>query len=102
MAAPHVSGVAALLISAGKANTPDQVRNILQQTAEDKGTPGKDDVYGWGLVNAAAALGIVGPTPTLTPVPTASSTATPIPTATPTPRKLVWFTKTKVGRKQEM
>jgi serine protease len=102
MAAPHVSGVAALLISAGKANTPNQVRNILQQTAEDKGTPGRDDVYGWGLVNAAAALGIVSPTPALTPVPTASSTPTPIPTATPTPRKLVWFTKTKVGRKQEM
>jgi len=80
MATPHVSGVAALLISAGKANSPDQVRTILQSTAEDKGTPGKDDIYGWGLVDAASALGIT-PTPTFTPTPT----PTLVPTATPTP-----------------
>jgi len=85
MAAPHVSGVAALLLSAGKANTPYEVRTILQQTAEDKGTPGRDDVYGWGLVDAAAALRGTMPTPTFTPTPAA--TATPIPTSpvTPTP-----------------
>jgi len=83
MAASHVSGVAALLISAGKANTPDQIRAVLQQTAEDKGTPGRDDIYGWGLVDAAAALRVITPTPTLTPTPT--FTLTPTPTATPTP-----------------
>lgn len=86
MATPHVAGVAALLISAGKANTPEEVRNILQQTAEDKGAPGRDDIYGWGLVNAAAALGIAitpTPTPEITPTPTA--TPSPIPTFTPTP-----------------
>jgi len=87
MAAPHVSGIAVLLISAGRANTPDQVRAILQQTVEDKGTPGIDDVYGWGLVDAAAALGVAVPTPTftLTPTATATPTAVPTPTLSPTP-----------------
>lgn len=86
MAAPHVSGVAALLISAGKANAPDQVRTILQQTAEDKGVPGRDDIYGWGLVDAAAALGAeVTPTPEPTSTPTATPSPTPTFTPTPTP-----------------
>ena len=80
MATPHVSGVAALLVSAGKANTPDEVRTVLQTTAEDKGTPGRDSIYGWGLVDAASALGIT-PTPAFTPTPT----PTLVPTATPTP-----------------
>jgi serine protease len=56
MAVPHVSGVAALLIANGNAKTPDEVRAALQQTAEDLGAPGRDDVYGYGLVDAYAAL----------------------------------------------
>jgi len=55
MAAPHVSGVAALLISTGVTG-PDAVREALEATAEDLGTPGKDAEYGWGLVDAHAAL----------------------------------------------
>ncbi|MFH1111982.1 MAG: S8 family peptidase [Patescibacteria group bacterium] len=57
MAAPHVSGVSALLIAKGNATTPDQIRTALQTTAEDKGTTGRDDIYGYGLVDAYAALG---------------------------------------------
>jgi serine protease len=57
MAAPHVSGVAALIISKGIATTPDGVRNALQSTADDRGQPGWDPSYGWGIVNAYAALG---------------------------------------------
>ena len=63
MATPHVSGVAALVIAKGNATTPDEVRTALQGTAEDLGTPGRDDTYGWGLINAVAALGTT-PTPT--------------------------------------
>ncbi len=55
-AAPHVSGVAALLIAYGNAVTPDEVRAALQETAEDLGAPGPDDTYGYGLVDAFAAL----------------------------------------------
>jgi serine protease len=55
MAAPHVSGVAALLIARGVA-TPDDVRYALESSAEDKGAAGWDSMYGWGLVDAYAAL----------------------------------------------
>ncbi len=65
MAAPHVSGVAALLIAAGVASTPDEVRAALQTTATDlTAEPGEavgwDPLSGWGLVNAAAALNYSG------------------------------------------
>lgn len=56
MAAAHVSGVAALLIANGIANTPDGVREALEYTAEDKGMAGWDIEYGWGIVDAFAAL----------------------------------------------
>ena len=56
MAAPHVSGVAALLIANGNATTPDDIRTALQETAEDLGTTDWDEIYGWGLVDAYAAL----------------------------------------------
>ncbi len=55
MAAPHVSGVAALLIANGVV-TPDDIRHALQSTAEDKGASGWDTRYGWGIVDAYAAL----------------------------------------------
>jgi len=55
MAAPHVSGVAALLIANG-VTSPDDVREALQSTAEDKGPEGCDQAYGWGIVDAYAAL----------------------------------------------
>jgi serine protease len=56
MATPHAAGVAALLIAKGNATTPDQVRAALQETAEDKGTPGRDNTYGYGLIDAYRAL----------------------------------------------
>ena len=55
MAAPHVAGVAALLIANG-ITSPDQVRDALHSTAEDKGEIGWDKWYGWGIVDAYAAL----------------------------------------------
>ncbi len=56
MAAPHVSGVAALVISAGAGSTPDEVRGALQATARDMGATGWDAAYGHGIVDAAAAV----------------------------------------------
>ncbi len=55
-ATPFVAGVAALLFSRGL--TAPQVRARLLQTAADLGLPGRDPVYGWGEVDAAAALGL--------------------------------------------
>jgi serine protease len=61
MASPHAAGVAALLISHGVTG-PDNVRVALQETAEDKGPAGWDPEYGWGIVDAHAAL-IYSPDP---------------------------------------
>ncbi len=55
MAAPHITGIAALLISNG-VTSPDAIREALQNTARDLGPAGWDQEYGWGLVDAYAAL----------------------------------------------
>jgi subtilisin family serine protease len=58
-AAPHVTGVAALIIEAhGGSMHPAQVKAILQQSADDLGKPGNDDYYGMGRVNAFKAVTI--------------------------------------------
>jgi len=55
MAAPHVSGVVALLMARGFTE-PNEIRQILKNTAEDLGDPGFDEYYGYGLVNPYDAL----------------------------------------------
>ncbi len=55
-ACPQVSGVAALLLSLNPALTEVQVKQILQQSATDMGTAGFDNTFGYGRVNAHAAL----------------------------------------------
>ncbi|GAB6099460.1 hypothetical protein JCM16358_13390 [Halanaerocella petrolearia] len=56
MAAPHVAGVAALVLASGQATTPTEVKEQLQLTAQDLGNPGWDLKYGSGLINAYAAV----------------------------------------------
>jgi serine protease len=59
MACPHVAGVAALIFSAAHYNiTPVEVSNILFDSAQDLGAPGRDDIFGYGLVDANAALNL--------------------------------------------
>jgi subtilase family protein/fibronectin type III domain protein len=71
MATPHVSGVAALLLGEDPTLTPSQVRALLEGTARDQGTPGRDDTYGWGVLDAAGAvaslLGVPKPPPPVVP-----------------------------------
>lgn len=55
MATPHVAGVAALVWSLKPACTNAQIRAALQSTAEDLGAPGRDNSYGYGLIQAKAA-----------------------------------------------
>ena len=57
-AAAEVSGVAALVVAAGRSTTPAAVRAALVSSARDLGAPGPDPEYGAGLVQAATALGV--------------------------------------------
>src|SRR5688572_6583773 len=56
MATPHVSGLASLLWSFDPGLTNDEVFELITSTAEDKGTVGYDQQYGWGRANADLAV----------------------------------------------
>jgi serine protease len=60
MAAPHVSGAAALVMATGRLGrrnpTPAEVERHLEATTRDLGAPGFDRRYGNGLLDVAAAL----------------------------------------------
>jgi thermitase len=56
MATPHVAGVAALLAGMSPFNTPDKILAAMENTALDLGSPGWDQYYGYGLVQAGSAL----------------------------------------------
>lgn len=56
MATPHVSGVAALIWFSYPSLTNVQVRNVLDNTAQDLGPAGRDNYYGYGLVRADLAV----------------------------------------------
>lgn len=53
LAAPHVAGLAALILSVRPELTSEQVKNIIIETAS-RTTHSND--YGWGLINAGAAV----------------------------------------------
>jgi subtilisin family serine protease len=56
--APVTAGVAALVISANEALTASEIQDVLTQTAVDRGAAGWDQEYGWGRVNADAAVAL--------------------------------------------
>jgi serine protease len=55
MATPHVAGFAALLMQQGITN-PAAIEAAMKQYATDKGAPGRDDQFGYGLINPRATL----------------------------------------------
>src|SRR6185503_6891676 len=55
MASPHVAGIAAMLMQQGITD-PAAIEEALEKTAVDLGAPGRDDTFGFGLVDARAAL----------------------------------------------
>lgn len=60
MATPHVAGVAALIWTHNTSWTAAQIRDAMVSTAEDLGANGRDNFYGYGLVQAQAALDYLG------------------------------------------
>ena len=56
MASPHVAGLAALLVSQMPNITPAQIEYIIRTTAKDIGNTGRDDSFGYGLIQPRAAL----------------------------------------------
>jgi serine protease AprX len=114
MATPHIAGAMALLWSAIPSFRHDILgsRDALNNSAVfvsstqcgDAGPP--NNVFGWGRIDIAAAVGTPSPTPSPSPTPTATasvtpcaSTATPSPTAsdTPTPTPTATPTTTATG-----
>jgi subtilisin family serine protease len=60
-ATPMAAGVAALIWSRNPSLTPAQVEQILRNSAVDLGAAGPDDTFGYGRLNAAAALAMTTP-----------------------------------------
>lgn len=58
MASPVVAGVAALIKSYDYSLSADSITDRLTSTADDLGTTGRDDYFGYGRVNAKSALQI--------------------------------------------
>ncbi|WP_083347342.1 S8 family serine peptidase [Rhizobium sp. LCM 4573] len=52
-AAPFVTAAAAVMRATRPELTPREIETELMRTAADMGTPGKDVIYGWGLLSAA-------------------------------------------------
>ncbi len=103
MATPHVSGVAALLagFGGGVADAP-HIRAAMEQTATDLGDSGRDIYFGFGGVNASAAMAAIQtactPAPALTAQPSSTGSC-PGSTATFTVRASGAGTFTYVWRK---
>jgi subtilisin family serine protease len=99
MATPHIAGAMALLWSAipSLQHQIQASRDALNSTtvqieSSQCGDPTPpNNVYGWGRIDIAAAVGTPPPTPTVSPTPVSSATPcgagtpTPTPSATPTP-----------------
>ena len=63
MASPHVAAVAALVWAARPALDVAELEGVLRASAVDLGDPGRDDRYGSGRIDAAAALSAPVPNP---------------------------------------
>jgi subtilisin family serine protease len=93
MASPHIAGAMALLWSAIPSfqHQIQSSRDALDNSAvfissTQCGTAGPpNNVFGWGRIDIAAAVGTPAPTPTVSPTPVSSATPCGLSTPTPTP-----------------
>jgi len=79
MAGPHVAGVVALMRSANPNVDVITVKQVIMDTATDLGTPGEENTYGHGLINAyEAVLAVMSGYGTVAGTVTDTSTGLPI------------------------
>ena len=85
MAVPHVSGALALLKSFNQTATNDELRAVLQDSAEDLGATGYDSDYGYGLINVTKAMELLSGDLITLPATTSQSTSDETTSLTTTP-----------------
>jgi subtilisin family serine protease len=73
MAAPHVAGALAVLLDAGL--SPGDAIAVLLETATDLGPAGRDEIFGSGRIDLAAAVDRAGSPPSTTAPPTTAAAA---------------------------
>jgi hypothetical protein len=56
-AVPYLTSLVATEIASGSTISPDLLKKLLSREAADLGAPGKDDIFGWGLVRRAPRCG---------------------------------------------
>ncbi len=79
MAGPHVAGVVALMCASNPNLDVETIKQVLMETAVDKGTPGEDNTYGHGFIDAyEAVLGVMGGLGTVSGTVTDAGTGLPL------------------------
>jgi len=58
VAAPFITGITALMLAKNKHLNPYEVKQLIEAGADDKGEPGKDDQYGYGITNPKRSIGL--------------------------------------------
>ncbi|WP_344611485.1 S8 family serine peptidase [Dactylosporangium salmoneum] len=89
-AAAYVAGVAALIMAKYPSAAPAGVLQRLQDSAEDRGKPGLDDTYGYGLVDPVKALAANVPR-RAAPSAGASGSAAPTPAPAGPKKSKFWY-----------
>jgi subtilisin family serine protease len=83
MSGPHVAGVVALMREAAPDLDVDTIKEVIMETARDLGTPGEDNTFGWGVIDAYEAVLAVSGNATLDgEITNAYNGDTPVPGAT--------------------
>ena len=69
MATPFVAGAVALMLDADGTLTDADVKSILSATSKDRGPAGKDNDWGWGLIDGLAVVAEASADASYTPTP---------------------------------
>jgi hypothetical protein len=59
MATPHVTGLVGLMLSINQNLLPQRIRELIETTADDLGTQGRDDDFGYGRINCERATSVL-------------------------------------------